>query len=306
MHRYVITGLKVASELAIPEATAWPAASGCDPDVTITVCERPPLIDDPRHTSQWIEVGTNEFVLRPLEGLAFLIRNGREINVWRKPEIADSDLHLFLVGSAWGVLCYQRCLLPLHCSAIVLDGGAIAFAGDSGIGKSTLAAGLAQRGYAVLCDDVGIIEPVAGRVRLLPAPKRVKLRRDAADALALKRGEVVGRRILQDKFYVLVSEYRGKVPIDMSGLYVLSDEEIIEPWIATLEGSEKFEAIWTNLYRQTWLGLTRDPTETFKEVADVARSLQVFRFSRPRDMTRFDRGLDVLESHMRQLPEFKP
>ena len=57
---------------------------------------------------------------------------------------------LFLVGHAGRV--------PLHASAVILDGIAIVFAGRSGSGKSTLALAASQAGLPVLSDDTVFIQ----------------------------------------------------------------------------------------------------------------------------------------------------
>ena len=48
----------------------------------------------------------------------------------------------------------QRKVLPLHGSAIAINGKAYAIIGDSGAGKSTLALAFLNRGYRLLTDDV--------------------------------------------------------------------------------------------------------------------------------------------------------
>ena len=53
-----------------------------------------------------------------------------------------------------GALLMQRKILPLHGSAIAIDGKAYALIGDSGAGKSTLASAFLNKGYQLLSDDV--------------------------------------------------------------------------------------------------------------------------------------------------------
>ena len=46
----------------------------------------------------------------------------------------------------------------VHASAIEVDGAVVLFVGDSGVGKSTLAASFDQSGIPMLCDDAVIVE----------------------------------------------------------------------------------------------------------------------------------------------------
>jgi hypothetical protein len=61
-----------------------------------------------------------------------------------------NTLVLFLVGHAGRV--------PLHASAVILDGTAIVFAGASGAGKSTLALAASRAGLALLSDDTVFVQ----------------------------------------------------------------------------------------------------------------------------------------------------
>ena len=53
-----------------------------------------------------------------------------------------------------GALLIQRKIVPLHGSAIEIDGKAYAVIGESGAGKSTLASAFLSQGYKLLSDDV--------------------------------------------------------------------------------------------------------------------------------------------------------
>jgi hypothetical protein len=70
------------------------------------------------------------------------------------------------------LLLFADEVLCLHASAIVHDGGAVLFVGDSGRGKSTLAARLRARRLA---DDIVPCTLVDGRPHALPRFPQVKL-----------------------------------------------------------------------------------------------------------------------------------
>ena len=71
--------------------------------------------------------------------------------------VPDSNVRLFLLGSAMGALLHQRGLLPLHTNAVEVGGRAFAFMGKSGAGKSTLAAWFHDRGFRIVADDVCVV-----------------------------------------------------------------------------------------------------------------------------------------------------
>ena len=73
--------------------------------------------------------------------------------------------------------------LVFHASAVEIDGGAVAFAGVSGRGKSTLAASFAIEGYRFLTDDGLVVEPAARGHVALPSHPSIRLWQDSEEAL---------------------------------------------------------------------------------------------------------------------------
>jgi hypothetical protein len=83
----------------------------------------------------------------------------------------------YLIGQALPLAAVLQGIEVLHASAVVIDGLAVAFAGASFAGKTTLAMALLQRGAELVCDDVLAIEPAAGEAVLAhPGPAVVNLR----------------------------------------------------------------------------------------------------------------------------------
>jgi energy-coupling factor transporter ATP-binding protein EcfA2 len=78
----------------------------------------------------------------------------------------------------------------LHASAVVVGGEAVAFAGKTGLGKSTLAASFAAAGFPALTDDCLIVKEAGERFLAVPAYSSLRLWNDSATAL----GADLGRR----------------------------------------------------------------------------------------------------------------
>ena len=62
-----------------------------------------------------------------------------------------------------------------------MGGSAVAFLGDSGFGKSTLAAALLRKGYPLLTDDVMVLSFKGQDVLAHPSLARIKLTPESAD-----------------------------------------------------------------------------------------------------------------------------
>ena len=298
---YEITGLRVRSELDLPAAVPIHASPIESTDVTIRLRERIDPLANTTIANEWIEVGDRDLLFRPAKGLTFRIRNGCEISISKGPEIADSEVSLFLIGTAWGVLCHQRGLLPLHCSAVQFAAQAFAFTGPSGAGKSTLAAGLSQRGRRHICDDLCVVDVFGGGVALRPPQNGLKLCHDAAEALDIERGPPISSDPRLKKFYAPLPEDDCVAPLNVAALYVLTETGAPAPSISRLRGSTLFQELYGSIYRKEWLGLLRDSSDVFAQIAELSRRINVFQFARPKNMALFNEGLDLIEAHMDEI-----
>jgi len=71
---------------------------------------------------------------------------------------------------------------PLHCTAVVVNGGAVGFLGDCGYGKSSLAAAFLQAGYPLLTDDLLVLKEEGRHFLAYPSFPRIKLFPEMAEA----------------------------------------------------------------------------------------------------------------------------
>lgn len=226
-------------------------------------------------------IGDTALLIVPGVG-RYLIRNGREIIVSPETDASERNVRLFLLGSALGILAYQRRILPIHANAIVVEGGAYAFSGPSGAGKSTLAAHFAAAGFEVLCDDVcGVTFDPDGTPIAWPGLPRLKLWQDAArafghDPAALDRA-IEG----QEKFHVAIDETHGVRPVPLRRLYTLARAEDGKPGtIVRRKGSEAMGTVMTNTYRGEYLATLGLTAWHFARSAEMLRRIAVFEVSR--------------------------
>jgi hypothetical protein len=71
----------------------------------------------------------------------------------------------------------------LHATAVAAPGGACAFIGDAGTGKSTLAASFHLNGMHTFCDDCLVLRDAGGSIMAMPAYPGVRLWDDSLKAL---------------------------------------------------------------------------------------------------------------------------
>jgi hypothetical protein len=96
-------------------------------------------------------------------------REGSEVWVHWPDSLTIEDAATYLLGPVLGLLLRLRGVTCLHASAVALGDHAVAFVGSEGAGKSTTAAALAQKGYAVISDDIVALVEREGSFFVHPA-----------------------------------------------------------------------------------------------------------------------------------------
>jgi hypothetical protein len=151
VYNYRTYDLRIRSSLSLPELTPQ---AGADPDVVIRLGPVARAVCPERVDEHCFAFSEKEFYLSWDRIGRFLIRNGDEIIVDPLPGIDGRSIRLPLLGTVLALLLHQRGVFTLHASAVDICGGAVAFLGNKGWGKSTLAAALYGRGHAFVADDI--------------------------------------------------------------------------------------------------------------------------------------------------------
>jgi len=294
-YKYLISGIFVASDHPIGFLEAgWPSG-----DHSAEVVVRSRDFDDISLAEQLVSPQSCAF--EPLPGLVLKVDGGAEITIYRSRRIADRDVDIFLLGSAWGVLCHQRGLFPLHCSAVACGGDAYAFVARSGGGKSTLAASLSLFGLGHVCDDVAIADTCwRSGVRICGMPKGLKLWQESAEWLGLETRAPVTSDANIAKYYVDPPSGPNVETLDLKAIYVLEfAEHSARPRIHELNESTALKEIYRNVYRVEWLGAIGGAGRVLSQAKSIAGSLPVFRFSRSRDLQALHDSSSFLAEHIR-------
>ncbi len=185
---YSVFGLLLCSNLPIPELV--PAeTSALNPVVTIHMGEAryaagevPGEPESLTYTSAytdeagepalriWKTAGDDLLHLVYFDDTEFWInRKGTELWARWPKNLTIEDTATYLLGPVLGLLLRLRGVTCLHASAVAFADRAIAFVGSEGAGKSTTAALLARRGFAVISDDVVALVERDGSFYVYPA-----------------------------------------------------------------------------------------------------------------------------------------
>jgi hypothetical protein len=185
-------GLRLRSAHALPGLAEVPVHGEADVHIALgelppwsTVPEREQYRSDDREGDApavvvWALPTVQAIALRYAEGIRFHITtDGRRVWAdWDAP-LTLADAMTFLVGPVLGYALRRRGVLALHASAAVIDGRAVAFIGPGGAGKSTLVTACAQRGFAVVTDDILVLRETPQGWMTTPAPDHVRLWEDS-------------------------------------------------------------------------------------------------------------------------------
>lgn len=190
-HAYRICDLVLASNTALPElapATSFgaecqfellPSGNPSDTDADWFhqwIIERSGEDEDGEDV--WLRFGRtgDGYLLRfPSCGDFFVSADAARIECRPLPGTPEVTVRHLLLDQVIPLLLSRRERIVLHASAVLTGHGAIAFAGVSGQGKSTLAASLALAGYSLISDDCLVLRAEPGGWTALPSYPGVRL-----------------------------------------------------------------------------------------------------------------------------------
>ena len=134
-----------------------------------------------------------------------------------------------------------------HASVITVPGGAVAFLGKTGMGKSTLAASFALDEAAFLTDDALLIEETGTGCRAMPSHASLRLWDDSVDALIDADNPQADPISYSSKTRLLAGESLtySEEPQPLLAAYVLERSDTAVVSIQTLTGLDRYIA---------WLG----------------------------------------------------
>lgn len=91
-----------------------------------------------------------------------------KIQIEIAPNTLAVDVEAYLIGPVLGSMMRFLKRTCLHGAFLEIDGAAIGFLGAKGAGKSTTLAAAAMAGYAVIADDIGVLQPSGGDTWSIP------------------------------------------------------------------------------------------------------------------------------------------
>ncbi|MCE3198832.1 aldolase [Paenibacillus sonchi] len=277
---YKAFGLHIHSEFPLPELplTGEPGLIGSVSVIQGDLKERWEAI--PKITPS-LGVSGHEVMFESKDTAIFAIQDGNTITVSPAPGADPDCIRLFILGSCMGILLMQKQILPLHGSALVIDGKAYALVGRSGAGKSTLASYLMDQGNPLISDDVIPVMVHNGYPFAVPGYPQQKLWQQSLDYLGMNSSLYRPLFERETKFAVPVHDRFHGEPLQLAGLFELSAAPEAPVSLQPIQGLERFHTLYHHTYQRAIVDRIGIREWHFGMLASFVGRLPMYRLTRP-------------------------
>lgn len=228
-------------------------------------------------------------------------KSGSEVRSHPVPGASPEAIEHLYLNQAYPLALSLQMKLVLHGSAVEIDGQALAFLGESGRGKSTLAVRFIESGCRFLADDAVVIEQMASGYLVRSGHPSIRL---WADSLAKLLAPLVKRNVAIDhdgKARLILGDESIFCTTDrpLAGVYILGEGEASTVSIAPIAAKPAM----IELVRHSFmLGVDeRSMLEhNFNKLAELCRRPLFFSLDYPR---RYDVLDEVYGAILRHLSE---
>ncbi len=295
MWHYNYSGLTVCSQMEIPEWFAFENHSSfLRPDVQIRL--KSPVPEESFNPGP-PSFSNNKCRFFFPEAGEYHICNGDEIVIKPLLKAKKREIRLFLLGTAWGVLNYQRGHTIFHAAAVKIRNQAVAFCGPAGSGKSTLAAWLTNKGYPVVGDDLCRLDLVHDTNPVIyPSSLRLKLWKDSLDALGWDHKKLERDYFRSDKFHLPQQSPSFRDPLPVSKIFLLDWGKLN---IKRLTGLYSVKSLLTSAtYRSELLGPIGQTASQWERGIQAAQSIPIWKFTRPWGLKEIEKTVQFLRKYL--------
>lgn len=290
MPQYSIYGLTLDSELPFPELPET-SVDRADVSLRLGVVEFNSAGNPPGKVL-YKPITPAEVLVHFDRVGAAKVENGRTIVLAPASKVDPISLRLFALQQVLGVALLQRGCIVLHASAAAINGRAVAFAGGSGEGKSTIVAALADEG-AVIADDVLAVRmentahPLA-----LPGLTQLKLNEEAR---SLTRAAVpMGQR--GAKTLCAMPSARTVEPAGLAAIFLLETAKALS--LSPLPKSRAAVELVRHTYGSRLLHAIGIADRHFQQTVELARAVPMFVLSRPRDLSLMPKIVEAIKQQL--------
>lgn len=299
MLQYVICGLSIDSEIALPGVQQTFGRASL-PDAVVRRGTVPLSFDGTGADGPNWQVEGGRFLLRIPDIARYLIVDGREIVMETEGAAPEADALPFLLGTGIGALLHQRGCLVLHAATVSFRGRAMALCGQTGIGKSTLAAALCRAGCDFVSDDLTAIRFDAdGRPFSSPDGRQHRLWEDAVAHLSLADRQGAPIRPHLRKFHVDPAGGIVLANLPLATVAMLSSARPTNGRIVPLNLADAASLLRWEVYRPALATRMGRNASIFGQIAALLNHAHVFRLDRGGGFDRLDETVQTVMAYLR-------
>ncbi|HJU81654.1 MAG TPA: hypothetical protein VJ796_07870 [Acidimicrobiia bacterium] len=224
-----------------------------------------------------------------IEGGGWYQINANEYKI-STPEIPGSLAgSIRLLGLPMLLCCLSRGDSSLHAAAVQVGERAILLAAPGQHGKTSLSASFAAEGHRLLTEDLSCFRVAESSAELIPGPTGLRIRPDMTDLLPLPGYEEAGR---YDERVVLqpVEGVGDCTPVPIGAIVFLSDFEDASK-LTRVDVGDAVRDLW---FLSFHLPNDADRSRKFQALVDLADSVPVWRFVRPRNRAMLKENVQFL------------
>ncbi|MDP4083159.1 MAG: aldolase [Bacillota bacterium] len=280
-YRYDALGLKILSEICLPELSEWKEQN----DKPLIEIVKRDLYNvwstfDEKSRKRYM-VDMNQIMFEVPETAIFSIEDGKRIVVSPSNGAEEDKIRLYILGTCIGAVLIQKKILALHGSAVVIDGKAYAFIGESGAGKSTIATALMNKGYPLLSDDIIPIHFYEDTPFVIPTYPQQKLWQESLEQFGMDSLHLSPLFERETKFSVPVRSNFFNQPLPLAGVFELSKTDIRKCKVNGVKGLQQFPILFKHTFRNIFITAMGLRDWHFSESARLVKKISMYQLQRP-------------------------
>jgi hypothetical protein len=226
--------LNIASDFELPELFTGSPLANID-----CFIKKQDVIHTPDKVSKigiTYRVEKNLFFLSIPHIGAFEVRDGKTISISTAPLVDNETIRLFILGSCLSALLLQQGKYVVNGHVLAIGEHAYALLGYTGVGKSTLALALLNRGHTLLSSGLCVIDHhgqvLPGYARLILWSNTLKMFPENKPCSQIRPS--------LEKWYIDTENHFYSRPLQLRSAYFLSTYNQTQIQLSPIKGFEKF------------------------------------------------------------------